>query len=366
MQAFMPPADRRRILRLSIANKRSRIPDKEDKMHRYQIASRRTLVITAFVVILSLGQAAVTAQAPSRTPWGDPDLQGTWDFTTITALERPAAFAGREFLTESEAAALEKQINQQRFQTEIESPGSLGGAPRAETDPGIYNLGWWWEPNGRKLVRTRRSSLVIDPADGRIPSLTTEAQAIQRARDEARERRHAAKDLPLAERCIMGFNSGPPMVPGPYNNLVQLFQSPGYVVIVNEMVHDARVVPLDGRARLGSALRFWAGDSRGRWEGDTLVVETRNFTDNGTGTFGVPGLTDANMVLIERFTRVDDRVLTYRFTVTDPTVWSKPWSAEVPLTRIDGFVMEYACHEGNYGLANILAGARAEERVGSR
>jgi hypothetical protein len=152
------------------------------------------------------------------------------------------------------------------------------------------------------------------------------------------------------------------MVPGPYNNLVQLFQSPGYVVIVNEMVHDARIVPLDSRARVGDALRFWTGDSRGRWDGDTLVVETRNFTDHGTGTFGAPGLSDRNMRLVERFTRVDGNALVYRFTVDDPTVWSRPWTAEVPMTRIEGFVMEYACHEGNYGLASILSGARAAER----
>jgi hypothetical protein len=234
--------------------------------------------------------------------------------------------------------------------------------PRAESDPGIYNLSWWWGPNGRTLVRTRRSSLVVDPPDGRIPPLTPQAQAISRARDAARELRRAPNDLPLAERCVMGFNSGPPMVPGPYNNLVQIVQSPGYVVIVNEMVHDARVVPLDARPHVGDGIRLWAGDSRGRWDGTTLVVETRNFTANGTGTFGVPGLIDRNFVLVERFTRADDRSLTYTFTITDPTVFTKPWSAEVPMTRIDGFVMEYACHEGNYSMHHILAGARAEER----
>jgi len=318
--------------------------------------------IRAFLVLIALIPTSGVAQTPARTPWGDPDLQGTWDFTTITALERPAQFAGREFLTDSEAAALEKQINEQRYKTEESSPGSLGGVPRAESDPGIYNLSWWWGPNGRKLVRTRRSSLVVDPPDGRIPPLMPQAQAISRARDDVRELRRAPTDLPLAERCIMGFNSGPPMVPGPYNNLVQIFQSPGYVVIVNEMVHDARVVPLDGRAHAGDGIRFWAGDSRGRWDGNTLVVETKNFTSNGTGTFGVPGLIDRNFVLVERFTRGDDRSLTYTFTMTDPTVWPKPWSAEVPMTRIDGFVMEYACHEGNYSMHNILAGARAEEK----
>jgi len=319
-------------------------------------------------VIVLLAHATAWAQSqprPSveRTPWGDPDLQGTWDFTTITSLERPANVGGREFYTESEAAAVEKQINQQRLQTEEASPGSLGGVPRAETDPGIYNLGWWWEPNGRRLVRTRRTSLVVEPPDGRIPALTAQAQAISRARDEARALRRTPNDLPLAERCIMGFNSGPPMVPGPYNNLVQIFQSPGYVVIVNEMVHDARIVPLDARPALGDRLRFWAGEPRGRWEGSTLVVETKNFSDNGTGTFGVPGLVDRNLHLVERFTRTADNVLTYSFTISDPSVWARPWSAEVPMTRVDGFVMEYACHEGNYGLANILAGARAEERA---
>ena len=238
------------------------------------------------VELVAIGLLAVTsasAQTTSRTPWGDPDLQGAWDFTTITALERPAQFAGKEFLNEREAAALEKQINDQRYKTEETSPGSLGGVPRAETDPGIYNLAWWWGPNGRTLVRSRRSSLVVDPKDGKIPALTSQAQAISRARDEARERRRGPSDLPLAERCIMGFNSGPPMVPGPYNNLVQIFQSPGYVVIVNEMVHDARVVPLDSRPHVGGSIRLWAGDSRGRWDGTTLVVETRNFTDSGTG-----------------------------------------------------------------------------------
>jgi len=318
--------------------------------------------IASLVLIVSLAPIPAIAQSSPRTPWGDPDLQGTWDFTTITALERPAQFAGREFLTESEAAALEKQINEQRYKTEDTSPGSLGGVPRAESDPGIYNLSWWWGPNGRKLVRTRRSSLVVNPPDGRIPPLTPQAQAVSKGRDDVRELRRAPTDLPLAERCIMGFNSGPPMVPGPYNNLVQIFQSPGFVVIVNEMVHDARVVPLDARPHVGDAIRLWAGDSRGRWDGNTLVVETRNFTSNGTGTFGVPGLIDRNFVLVERFTRADDRSLSYTFTVTDPTVFTKPWSAEVPMTRVDGFVIEYACHEGNYAMPNILAGARAEER----
>ena len=197
----------------------------------------RSAVLVAVVTVV---HSLAIAQSPSRTPWGDPDLQGTWDFTTITPLERPAELAAKEFLTEAEAAVIEKRINQQRVQTEETSPGALGGVPRPESDPGIYNLGWWWEPNGRRLVGTRRTSLVIDPPDGRIPPLSAQAQAISRARDEARARSHTAADLPLAERCIVGFNSGPPMLSSAYNNLVQLFQTPGYVVILNEMVHVAR------------------------------------------------------------------------------------------------------------------------------
>ena len=331
-------------------------------MDRRMLAQAARSAVVAAIIALALEQAAAQApRATPRTPWGDPDLQGTWDFTTITSLERPPEFAGRKFLTEAEAAALEKRINRQRFDTEATSPGSLSPTGRGESDPGIYNLGWWWEPNGRKLVRSRRTSLVVDPPDGRFPPLTSQVQQILRAREDARERRRGPEDLPLAERCILGFNSGPPMVPGPYNNLVQVVQGPGYVAIINEMVHDTRIVPLDGRSHVGAIVRLWSGDSRGRWEGDTLVVETRNFTDNGTATFGVPGLIDRNQQLVERFARVDDRVLMYRFTVNDSSVWTRPWSAEVPMTRIDGVVMEYACHEGNYGLANILSGARAEE-----
>jgi hypothetical protein len=321
------------------------------------------LVLGVSLMVHELAAQEPPKRPPSvqRTRWGDPDLQGTWDFTTITALERPAEFAGREFLTDQEAAAIERRINQQRFDTEARSPGSLRAEGREESDPGIYNLFWWWEPNGRRIVRTRRTSLVVDPPDGRIPPLTPKAQAIMQARDAGRVRPAQPRDLPLAERCILGFNSGPPMVPGPYNNLVQIVQGPGFVGIINEMVHDVRIVPLDGRPALGAAFRFWSGHSRGHWDGDALVVESANFSDHGTATFGLPGLIDHNLKLVERFTRMDDRVLMYRFTVDDPSVWARPWTAEVPMSRIDGVVMEYACHEGNYGLANILSGARADD-----
>jgi hypothetical protein len=337
-------------------------------MNTCWLSSRCPVRTVSLAALLLCAMSAVMAQAPvqvdiptavtehPRTPWGDPDLQATWDFTTITPLERPPELEGQEFLSESEAAALEREINESRFEAEERSPGAFTGA---DDDPGIYNLGWWWEPEGRRLVSTRRTSLVTDPPDGRIPPLTPRAQSRAQMLAELRERRYHPADLPLAERCIMGFNSGPPMVPGPYNNLVQVVQSPGYVVLVNEM-DAARVVPLDGRPHLSENVRRWTGDSRGRWEGNTLVVETRNFK-NGTGTFGIPGLSDREMHLIERFTRVDEDTLIYQFTVNNPTVWVGPWTAEVPMRRFDGFPMEFACHEGNYALANILSGARAEE-----
>jgi hypothetical protein len=153
------------------------------------------------------------------------------------------------------------------------------------------------------------------------------------------------------------------MIPGPYANLVQVHQSPGYVVIVNEMVHDARIVPLDGRPHVGGTIRLPMGNSRGRWEGSTLVVDTRNFRDLGNGHIGPTALVDRNMRLVERFSRTDGDTLLYEFTIDDPTIFVRPWTAQIPMAKVDAFVMEYACHEGNYGLVNILSGARAEERA---
>jgi hypothetical protein len=224
-----------------------------------------------------------------------------------------------------------------------------------------------------RAVGTRRTSLVIDPPDGRIPPLTPEAQARAKAPKERpiRERLNIGsvaegpEDLGLSERCIVGFSSGPPIVPSAYNNNLQIFQAPGYVAIFTEMIHEARIVPLDGRPHISGNIRQWLGDSRGRWEGETLVVETRNFNDKSafSGSLTARGGSTDKMTLVERFRRVAPDMLVYEFTVNDPMTWTKPWTAQVPMTRSDEKLYEYACHEGNYAMTNLLAGARAQEKA---
>jgi hypothetical protein len=287
---------------------------------------------------------------PLRTAWGEPDLQGIWDFATITPLERPKELAGKEVLTEEEAAEFEHRTLEQR------NPDRRDGGSQADVGR-AYNQFWW--DYGTKIVGTRRTSLIVDPSDGRIPPLTPEGQQRAAARAEARQRPATGpEDRNLWERCLMGANAGPPMAPGPYNNVVQLFQAPGYVIILNEMINDARIVPLDGRPHLPSSIRLWKGDSRGRWEGETLVVNTQNFREDANFRGA-----SAKMRLVERFTRVAADTLLYEFTVEDPGTWTRPWSAAIPMTKTEGPIFEYACHEGNYGMVNMLSGARAEEAV---
>jgi len=297
------------------------------------------------------------APAPPRTPDGKPDFSGTYSFSTITPLQRPETLAGKNTLTEEEAAAFEasenKRLNRDLFDP-IKGQPSAGYAPRAEG--GVLSYNEFWYERGSRLTGDKRTSLIVDPADGRIP--LTEA-----ARLKIAERTQLSnsglgdshQDRPLADRCLIGFNSGPPMTPGAYNNNLQIVQAPGYVVIVNEMVHNARIIPTDGRPH--TKLRQWSGDSRGRWEGDTLVVETINFRRETS----LQGST-ADTRLVERFRRVDAETIRYDFTVTDPNSYIRPWSAMVPLVRTHEPLFEYACHEGNYALPNILAGARAQEK----
>jgi len=298
--------------------------------------------------------AATTLAAQSATI--SRDLDGVWAFSTLTPLERSAEFSGKPALTPQEAAAFEKRTIERndRDRRDASSPDAdLGGA---------YNEFWWERGTRVANVRGRLvTSLVSDPPDGRIPPLTPEAQ--KRAAERAADRRQHPADGPenrsLGERCLM-FNAGPPMLPGPYNNYVQIFQMDRAVVILNEMIHDARVVTVSadgGSAHPPAAIRRWQGDSRGRWDGSTLVVDTTNFTDKtnfrGSGD---------QLHLVERFTRVDPRTLLYEFTVDDPSTFTRPWSAALPMTKTNDRVFEYACHEGNYALADILRGARAEER----
>ncbi len=305
------------------------------------------LAATSLVVMATIPAAG---QAQRRTPWGDPDLQGLWTNSTITSFERPADLAGKEVLTEQEAAEFEKQTLKAR-----DADNRAGGR---EADLGrAYNQ--FWYDRGTKVVGTRRTSLVVDPPDGRVPPLTPAAQQRADARAAARKRSPAdgPEDRSLVERCILWPVAGPPMVPGGYNNNYQILQTPGYVVILIEMIHDVRIIPLDGRPHLPQSVRQWMGDSRGRWDGNTLVVDTTNFTDK-TNFRGA----GENLHLIERFTRVDANTINYEFTVDDPRSFTRSRTAAIPMTKTEGPIFEYACHEGNYGMTNLLSGARAEEK----
>jgi hypothetical protein len=289
----------------------------------------------------------LVAGAPATTR---PDFQGIWTNATITPLERPKELAGKEFFTEKEVAEYEKRV--------LEESNKDRRDGSAEADVGrAYNESWW--DRGTKVVPTRRTSIVVDPPDGRIPPLTSEAQKAAAAR-AATLRRPAAgpEDRGLPERCILWPTAGPPMLSSAYNNNYQILQTPGYVVIFIEMIHDVRIIPLDGRPHLASNIRQWLGDPRGHWEGNTLVVDSTNFTDKNPFRGS-----DRNLHLTERFTRINADTILYRFTVEDPTAFTRTWSGEAPLTRTPGPIYEYACHEGNYGMANILSGARAEEKA---
>jgi hypothetical protein len=314
---------------------------------------RSVILLTLSVALLSRS-TSLSAQATLRTSWGHPDLQGTWSTATITPFERPAEFAGKEFLTEQEAAEFERRTLQNTNRDRRDG-GAAADVARAYND-------FWWD-SGTMVVPTRRTSLVIDPPDGRVPALTAEGQSRQSALAEERKARGPAdnpEDRNLWERCI---TRGVPnvMLPQPYNNNYQIFQTPDYVVILAEMIHDARIIPLvqaqNDRRHAPDHLRFWMGDSIGRWEGDTLVVETTNFPDK-TNYRGAR----ENLRLVERFKRTAPDVLLYQVTINDPTTFTRPWTVELPARRSDGEIYEYACHEGNYGLEGILRGHRAEEK----
>ena len=318
---------------------------------------RPVAVLAAALAVALITPFPTAAQSagdatPMRTPDGQPDISGIFTFRTLTPLERPVALADRETLSTEEAAAFEAtertRLNRDLFDP-IEGAPSAGYQPRAEG--GVLSYNEFWYERGIKLTRDKRTSLVIDPPDGRIPYAPeyVEARRIQRLNLRNGFADHYT-DRSLGDRCLMGSNSGPPMRPGSYNNNVHIFQTPGHVALLNEHIHNVRIIPI-GPAH--GTVRQWVGDSRGHWEGESLVVETKNFAreTNFAGS-------SKDTHLIERFTRIDSDTVLYEFTIDDPNNYTRPWTAAIPFRRTDGPLYEYACHEGNYGLTGILAGAR--------
>lgn len=307
------------------------------------------------VTVLGFGAAPSTqtrTEVP-RTPWGHPDLQGRWTNATLTPLERPAELGSKEFFTEAEAAeyvktALDKLLTAINLREEAALSGEFGPV--------------WVEERG--LVPTRRTSLIVGPT-GRIPALTSVARERVSSAQALRKGDTAdgPEDRSLPERCLMFMVGGPPMLPGVgYNSNYQIVQTPTHVVILAEMGNSIRIIPIGGRPHPPDAIKHWQGDSRGKWDGDTLIVETTNFNDKVQFRGA-----SAQLRLVERFKRIDRDTIMYTFTASDPTSWTDSWTAEIPMRSLNELMYEFACHEANYGLANILKGARAEESgVGSR
>jgi len=311
--------------------------------------------ILAILLALPLAAQTKTWTAP-RTPDGQPDLQGVWSNPTITPFERPSEFAGKATLTEKEAAELEARAAKARVD-----------APPKEGDPGSYNQAWF--DSGTKVVSTRQTSLVVDPPNGRVP-VKPSAEA-KRDYDLA----HASDSweyMSVWDRCITrGVPAG--MFPAGYNNSYQILQTPGYVVIFYEMIHETRIIPVDGRPHLPASVRQWNGDSRGHWEGNTLVVDTTNYNGKGwiatsAATGRIKGIPQSEALhVVERFTRADKNTILYKVTINDPNVYTQPWTLAIPLSREENYkIYEYACHEGNHAIENVLGAGRSAEAAAKK
>lgn len=331
-------------------------------MRRQFVSSVAGLGVAIGVLLLhpalAAGQAKSSASQSdkvSRTADGHPDLTGLWGYETVTPLERPAELAGKQVLTAQEAAEFEKRVLEGRNHDRRDG-GTQADVARA------YNEFWW--DQGTKVIGSRRTSLVIDPPDGRIPPLTPQAQKrantpeAQKKLEVRRGRLPASSwaDMDTGDRCIV---RAVPRFPGAYNNNFLIAHNPGTVVLVSEMIHEARIIPLDGRPHIDQKVQQWMGDSRGRWEGDTLVVDTTNFTDRQD----FRDMPQGGMHLVERFTRVNADAIEYQVTIDAPETYTKPWTVAFPLTRNQGQMFEYACHEGNYGMSGLLSGSRAQEKA---
>lgn len=314
-----------------------------------------------------LSKAATPAQKGStaRTPDGHPDLEGVWDAASLTPLERPAALGNKEFYTPEEIVAYEKARvhDLDRDRRDGSADADLGRA---------YNDGWF--DRGAHLASDRRTSRLVDPPNGRFPALTPAAAKKYAEMHQwlVQHDSDGPETRTLSDRCLIFSQSGPPFIPGNYNNYYQIVQAKGVVAILSEMGHQARIVPMiDGteeRPHLTQTVRQWQGDSVGHWEGDALVIETTNFRGSDQSRFGVQydGMSDENLRVTERITRTGPNTITYRATVVDPTVYTQPWTVEFPMEKTKGPLYEYACHEGNYALAGILAGARAQEKAAAK
>ena len=323
-------------------------------------------VLLTVVMLAAMGtvhaQPAASAKAKKpwtapRTPDGQPDLQGIWNSASGTPVERPDDLKGKEFFTEQEAINWEKLMSA-RNKRDVRRPG--------EVAVGTYNDAFW--EIGSKPVKTLRTSMVIDPPDGKIPALTPAAAEKRKRRVERILHPDGPEDLGLGDQCLMFSTGTPPMLPYNYNSNYRITQTKDHVAIYVEMIHDTRIIPLDGRKHLPVNVRLWYGDSIGHWDGDTLVVDTTNFIDKTSFYFQVPNQAtsgvpaDENMHVVERFRRIDAETILYQFDVDDPTVYSKPWKGEYTMTASSGPIYEYACNEGNYALPDVLKGERAEER----
>ena len=307
-------------------------------------------------VVLAGAMSSLTATAqtstytPSRTPDGQPDLQGFWTNSTYTPLDRPANVT-KEFYTPAEAAEANKRAAESESEQTV--PGTVADVHYDFSQFGL-------DRNQSTFAPNLRTSLIVDPPDGRIPPMNAEGRKRTAEREEAARgvgRWDSAQSNQLDDRCVIMAGAGPPMMNAAYNSTYQIVQAPGYVMILVEMIHDARIIPLDGRQAPPQNLRQWMGISRGRWQGNTLVVETANF--NAKNPFRG---SSEHMRVTERFTRVDADTILYRFTVEDQATWTRPFTAEMPMRRTVGPIFEHACHEGNYGLYNTLVGARLEEK----
>ena len=335
---------------------------------RNQLASAMLIVlVVAGIGSLTPNWVSGQTQEPAEETWtvgrtvdGQPDLQGIWSNNNATPLERPEVLGEREYLTEKEVALMQERADQifanssgdasfgdEVFQALLTDQADFSSS---DTATGNYNQFWVVERDF-----DNRTSLVTDPPNGRLPSLTPEAEERIATRKIVQERAYGPEDRSLGDRCITF--SVPSLVAG-YNSYYQILQVPGYVVLLMEMIHDVRIIPLDGRPHIGNRIRQWHGDSRAHWEGDTLVIDTTNYSPKSY----FKGSQD-NLHVTERFTRVGPNSINYEFTVEDQATWTDSWTAMIPLKKTDDTIFEYACHEGNYGMEGILAGARALEKA---